>query len=142
MAEIPLELHEHINEALIPNTPLIGTVDSDGYPRISLRGSTCVYDEETIAFWERSGRGAKENLEDGAKVSVFFQKPELRESILPIAGVARFFGTVTIHTQGEIRDAVWNKILPAERERDPEKNGFAVLIAVERAENLAGQPLS
>ena len=50
MAKIPRGLHEHINQALFPNTPLIGTVGKDGFPRISLRGSTCVYDDDTIAF--------------------------------------------------------------------------------------------
>jgi hypothetical protein len=29
----------------------------------------------------------------------------------------------------------------AERQRDPERKGFAVLIKVERAEDLRGQPL-
>jgi len=93
MAKIPQALQQHINDALFPNTPLIGSVDRDGYPRISLRGSTCVYDDETIAFWERSFRSLNESIEDGAKISVFFQKPELRESLLPIAGVARFSST-------------------------------------------------
>jgi hypothetical protein len=141
MAKIPQALQQHINEALSPNTPLIGSVDRDGYPRISLRGSTCVYDDETIAFWERSFRSLNESIEDGAKISVFFQKPELRESVLPIAGVARFFGTASVHRSGPVRDRVWSIILEAERQKDPERKGFAVLIKVERAEDLRGQPL-
>ena len=141
MAKIPQALQQHINDALFPNTPLIGSVDRDGYPRISLRGSTCVYDDETIAFWERSFRSLNESIEDGAKISVFFQKPELRESVLPIAGVARFFGTASVHRSGPVRDRVWSIILEAERQKDPERKGFAVLIKVERAEDLRGQPL-
>ena len=141
MAKIPQALQQHINEALSPNTPLIGSVDRDGYPRISLRGSTCVYDDETIAFWERSFRSLNESIEDGAKISVFFQKPELRESVLPIAGVARYFGTASVHRSGPVRDRVWSIILEAERQKDPERKGFAVLIKVERAEDLRGQPL-
>jgi hypothetical protein len=141
MAKIPQTLQQHISDALFPNTPLIGSVDRDGYPRISLRGSTCVYDDETLAYWERSFRSLNESIEDGAKLSVFFQKPELRETLLPIAGVARFFGTATVHRSGPIRDRVWSIILEAERQRDPERKGFAVLIKVERAEDLRGQPL-
>ena len=141
MAKIPRALHEHIDAALFPNTPIVGTVDADGYPRISLRGSTCVYDGDTIAFWERSSGGVRQSIRDGAKICVFFQKPELRESLLPIAGVARFFGTATVHRDGPVREAVWSRILAAERERDPGKKGFAVLVAVERAEDLRGQPL-
>ena len=141
MAKIPRALHQHINDALFPNTPLVGSIDRDGYPRISMRGSTCVFDDETLAFWERSSAGLKESIEDGAKLTVFFQKPELRESVLPIAGVARFFGIATVHRGGSVRDKVWSIILEAERQKDPERKGFAVLIKVERAEDLRGQPL-
>ena len=141
MARIPKPLQQHINGTLFPNTPLVGSVDRDGYPRISLRGSTCVYDDETLAFWERSSAGLKESIEDGAKLTVFFQKPELRESLLPIAGVARFFGTAKVHRSGPVRDKVWSIILEAERQRDPERKGFAVLVKVERAEDLRGLPL-
>ena len=141
MATIPKPLHQHINDALFPNTPMIGSVDRDGYPRISLRGSTCVYDDETIAFWERSSGGVRESIDNGSKLAVFFQKPELRESLLPIAGVARFFGTAEVHREGPVRDKVWEIILEAERKRDPERKGFAVLVKIERAEDLRGQPL-
>jgi len=142
MAKIPQALHQHINEALFPNTPLVGSVDRDGYPRISLRGSTCVYDDETLAFWERSFAGLKESIETGAKLTVLFQKAELRQSVLPIAGVARFFGTAEVHRTGAVRDKVYSLILEAERQKDPEKKGFAVLIRVERAEDLRGAPLA
>lgn len=141
-AKIPQALHQHINDALFPNTPLVGSVDRDGYPRISMRGSTCVYDDHTLAFWERSAAGLKESIEDGAKLTVFFQKPELRQSVLPIAGVARFFGTAKVHRSGPIRDKVYGLILEAERQKDPEKKGFAVLIELERAEDLRGAPLA
>ncbi|WP_428098919.1 hypothetical protein [Candidatus Rariloculus sp.] len=140
MAKILTALHAHINDALWPDTPLVGTVDADGYPRISLRGSTCVFDDETLAFWERS-RGGVSDIADGDKIMVFYQKAELRQSLLPIAGVARFFGTATVYKDGPLRDQVWNKILQAERDRDPERKGFAVLVKVERAEDLRGGPL-
>jgi hypothetical protein len=142
MAKIPQALHQHINEALFPNTPLVGSVDRDGYPRISMRGSTCVYDGDTLAFWERSFAGLKESIETGAKLTVFFQKPELRQSILPIVGVARFFGTAEVHKSGPGRDKVYALILEAERQKDPEKKRFAVLLRVERAEDLRGAPLT
>ena len=54
MAKIPHALEQHINDALAPNTPLIGSVDRDGYPRISLRGSTCAYDDEASVDQRRS----------------------------------------------------------------------------------------
>ena len=142
MAKIPAQLHQHINDALYPDTPLVGTVDADGYPRISYRGSTCVFDDDTIAFWDRGTGGVPKSIDDGAKVAVLFQKPELRESLLPMAGTARFYGIASVYYDGPIREQVWEKILEEERERDPDKNGFAVLVRVERAEDLVGDPLA
>ena len=34
----------------------IGTVDKDGQPQVSLKGSVTVYDSETLAYWERAKR--------------------------------------------------------------------------------------
>jgi len=34
-----------------------------------------------------------------------------------------------------------SRLVQPEKDRDPEKKGYAVLIAVERAEDLAGEPL-
>jgi hypothetical protein len=36
---------------------------------------------------------------------------------------------------------VWERLIPPERQWDPDRKGWAVLIQVERAEDLLGQPL-
>jgi hypothetical protein len=36
---------------------------------------------------------------------------------------------------------VWKRLVQPGKDRDPEKKGFAVLITVERAEQLDGAPL-
>jgi hypothetical protein len=73
---------------------------------------------------------------------VFLRKPQLREAgILPKGGVARFYGTAKVHKSGEVYDRVWERLVQPEKDRDPEKKGYAVLIRVERAEDLDGQPL-
>jgi hypothetical protein len=46
------------------------------------------------------------------------------------------------YKSGPVYDEVWRRLVQPEKERDPEKKGYAVLIAVERAEDLAGQPLA
>ena len=76
------------------------------------------------------------------KLTVFLRKPQLREAgILPKGGVARFYGTAKIHRSGPVYEEVWTRLVQPEKERDPDKKGFAVLIEVERAEDLDGQPL-
>src|SRR5712691_13115760 len=144
MAKIPKILHEHINNAAFSdNVCLIGTVLPNGFAQVTPRGSTMVFDEEHIALWERGKGSTNANLKDGTKVTVFFRKPALRESgVLPKGGIARFYGVAKLHTSGPAYEEVWNRLVQPEKERDPQKKGFAVLIQIERAEDLDGTPLA
>ena len=143
MATIPKALHEHIDTAFPANVCLVGTVLPSGYAQITPRGSTMVLDDDHIALWERGKGSTNANLHDGSKVTVFFRKPALRESgLLPKGGIARFYGTAKIVKSGPAYEDVWRRLVQPEKDRDPDKKGFAVLIAVERAEDLDGQPLN
>ena len=51
------------------------------------------------------------------------------------------FGTAELHTEGDAYEQVWNNMVQQERDSDPDKKGFAVLIRVERSEDLRGQSL-
>jgi hypothetical protein len=139
---IPKVLHEHIDTAFPANVALVGVVQPNGYAQISPRGSTMVYDEQHLALWERGKGSTNKLLQDGTKVTVFLRKPQLREAgILPKGGVARFYGTAKLHRSGQAYDKVWQKLVQPEKDRDPEKKGYAVLIKIERAEDLDGEPL-
>ncbi len=147
MTKIPKALHDYINTAFPQNVCLLGTVRADGFANISPRGSTQVFDDETLALWDRGGRASSEALEDGAKLTVYYRNMALSavarggNGLLPAGGVARFYGTAELHTEGEAYEQVWDNMVQQERDSDPDKKGFAVLIRVERAENLRGQPL-
>jgi hypothetical protein len=139
---IPKALHEHIDTAFPANVCLVGLALPDGYAQITPRGSTMVYDDQHLALWERGKGSTNAQLRDGAKVTVFFRKPALRESgLLPKGGIARFYGVAKIHKAGQAYDRVWQKLVQPEKDRDPQKAGYAVLIRVERVEDLDGQPL-
>ena len=143
MATIPKALHEHIDTAFPANVCLVGTVLPSGFAQITPRGSTMVLDDDHIALWERGKGSTTANLRDGSKVTVFFRKPALRESgLLPKGGIARFYGTARVVKSGPQYEEVWRRLVQPEKDRDPEKKGFAVLIAVERAEDLEGQLLN
>ena len=143
MAKIPAVLHEHINTAFPANVVLVGSTLPSGYAQISPRGSTMVYDDEHLALWERGRGTTTANLRDGSKLTFFLRKGQLRESgLLPKGGVARFFGVAAIHKSGAIYDEVWRRLIQPEKDRDPQKKGFAVLIKVERAEDLDGEALT
>ncbi len=142
MAIIPKVLHEHIDTAFPANVCLVASVLPNGYAQVSPRGSTMVFDDEHLALWERGKGSTTANLTNGTKLTVFLRKPQLREAgVLPKGGVARFYGTAQIHRSGPIYEEVWTRLVQPEKDRDPHKNGFAVLIKVDRAEDLDGQPL-
>lgn len=141
MATIPKALHEHINTAFPTNVAQIATVLPNGFAQVTMRGSTMVFDDDHLALWERGQGTTTDNLHDGSKVTVFFRKPELRATILPKGAVARFYGTAKIHKSGPIYEKVWEKLIKPEKDRDPDKKGFAVLIKIDRAEDLSGDAL-
>ena len=142
MATIPKALHEHINTSYPQFVCLVSAVLPNGYPQVTVRGSTMVYDDDHIALWERGRGSTNAAIQDGTKVTVFFRKPPLRESgLLPRGGVARFYGTAQVHKSGSIYDKVWEQLIEPEKKSDAEKKGYAVLIKIERAEDLGGNPL-
>ena len=143
MAKIPKVLQEHINTAFPAHVCLVGSVLPNGFAQVTPRGGTMVYDDEHIALWERGKGSTSANLKDGAALTVFFRKPQLREdAILPKGGIARFYGRAKIHKSGPVYEKVWERLVQPEKERDPNKAGFAVLIEIERAEDLDGAPLT
>ena len=140
---IPKVLQPHINTAFPANVCLVGSVLPNGYAQVSPRGSTMVFDDTRIALWERGKGSTNENLTEGTPLTVFFRKPQLREEgVLPKGGIARLYGHARIYRSGPIYDEVWRRLVQPEKDRDPEKKGHAVLIEIERAEDLDGQPLA
>ena len=142
MAKIPKVLQPHIDTAFPANVCLAGSVLPSGFAQITPRGGTMVFDDQHIALWERGKGSTSANLKDGTVLTVFFRKPQLREEgILPKGGIARFYGRAKIHKSGPVYEKVWERLVQPEKDRDPNKAGFAVLIEVERAEDLDGEPL-
>ena len=142
MAKIPKALQEHINGAFPDYVLLVGSVQPDGYAQMTPRGSTMVYDDEHLAIWERGRGSTNAAIHDGTKLSFFFRKRDLREAgILPKGGIARFYGTAKVHKSGQVYDEVWRRLIEPEKKGDPEKKGFAVLVKIERAEDLTRDAL-
>jgi hypothetical protein len=142
VATIPKALHEHINTAFPAHVCLVATVLPNGFAQVTPRGSTMVFDDDHLALWERGKGSVNANLKDGTKVTVFLRKPPLRESgLLPKGGIARLYGTAKVHKSGPVYDEIWKRLIQPEKDRDPEKKGYGVLIKIDRAEDLDGAPL-
>jgi len=141
MGTIPKKLQEPINTAFPANVCLIASVLPTGFAQVTARGSTQVYDDDHISLWERGKGSTTDAMADGAKVTVFFRNGALRETLLPKGGIARLYGTAKIHKSGAVYEKVWERLIKPEKDRDPDKKGWAVLIKIDRAEDLSGDPL-
>lgn len=120
------EMSQLINNALTNRTPcMLTTVLPDGYPNPSFRGSMMVFDEQHLAYWDRSLRGAIASIEHNPKVAMLFRDPVSRKSW-------RFYGDAELHRDGALREQVMARTPQPELDADPERKGVAVLIKVVR----------
>ncbi|HEX3862923.1 MAG TPA: pyridoxamine 5'-phosphate oxidase family protein [Stellaceae bacterium] len=143
MTTIPKVLQPHIDTAFPANVCLLGSVLPSGFAQVTPRGGTMVFDDQHIALWERGKGSSAANMRDGTPLTIYFRKPQLREEgILPKGGIARFYGRAKLHKSGPVYEEVWRRLVQPEKDRDPNKGGFAVLIEIERAEDLDGAPLA
>jgi len=128
-----------ISEPCLPG----GTCLPTGFAQISPRGSVQIYDDDHISFWDRGGGSTAAGLIDGSKVTIYFHNPELMPAgVLPAGGIARFYGEAAIHKDDPIAQRIWDHLVQPEKDRDPERKGSAVLVRVERSEDLLGRPLA
>ena len=120
---------------------LIGTIGKDG-PNISPKGSMIVFDDNHLAYWERSKRKALENVQYDPRVVVIYSNMKmLRDG--PIKAPAwRFYGTATVHESGPVKDQIFAKLLKREQEHAGADTGVGVLITLARAETLRGDPIN
>ena len=116
---------------------LLGTADANGAPQISPKGSMLVLDAGRLAYWERSGRTALANLRANRRAVVYYRNPAASERF-PNGAVWRFYGEATVLTDGAERDAVYQRVIPPEQEKDPDRKGAAVIISVDRITDLGG----
>lgn len=134
--EITEEMAESVNTALANRVPcLLATAGADGWPSMGYRGSMMVFDDANLAYWERSYKDGIAHIRENPQVLVMFRNPETRQAW-------KFYGTATIHEAGDTREAVWDKTVEQERNADPEKKGFGVVIALDRITNYGGAVMS
>jgi uncharacterized protein len=118
---------EEINNALANGNPcLLATAGEDGEPDVAFRGSMMVYDEQHLAYWERSRIESLENLRFNPKICVFFRNPKERDHFW------RFYGVATLYEEGEMRQKIMDRVVERELASDPERKGYGVLIKVTR----------
>jgi general stress protein 26 len=128
------KFEENVNQALADGKPcLLVSADKDGHPDIAFKGSMMVFDQEHMAWWERSLAEQIVQVEQNPHVAVLYRNAEK-------GMLLRFYGDATIHKTGPIRDQIMSKTVAAELEKDPERKGFGVLLRIDRV-RLMGKTL-
>ena len=138
---ISQKIRDMIRAAWDDGSPcLLATAGPNG-PNISPKGSMIVFDDEHLAYWERSKRQALENLGHDQRVAVIYANFKAQRDGVLESGFLRFYGTATLHESGPIREAIFQKLLPREQTHAGADKGIGVLIKIERAADVRGKPL-
>jgi uncharacterized protein len=136
MISISDQMKELIDNALANGSPcILATVSADGEPDIGYKGSMMVFDNESLAYWERTKRVHMKNVKENPRVIVLFRDAKTKAAW-------RFHGTATMHESGPIRDQVMTRTVKDELDKDPERKGAAVVIRLDKITNMGGQVLS
>jgi hypothetical protein len=110
-------------------------------PNIGPKGSMIVFDDQHLAYWERTKRGALDNLGYSKKVCVLYANMKAQRDKVIEMGFLRFFGTAELHEEGPMREAIFAKLLPREQTHVGADTGIGVLIKLERATDMRGREL-
>jgi len=119
---------------------LLATVGPEG-PNITPKGSMIVFDDQHLAYWERTKRAVLDNLGLEKRVCVMYANFKAQRDGVLESGFLRFFGTVELHESGPIREAIFQKLVPREQTHAGAENGIGVLIRIEKAIDVRGKPL-
>lgn len=126
------EIRDHINGALVSGNPVVmASVDAEGRPRLSFRGSTQVVGKDQLGVWMRNAEGSTlTSVRQNPNVALMYRHPAQRV-ILQFAGRARV-------AQGAERDRIYDAAPEIERNADPEKKGVGVIIELDTVQGLLG----
>lgn len=130
-----------INNAWEEGYPcLLATVGPAG-PNISPKGSMLVFDDNHLAYWERSKKVALENLAHDRRVVVMYANFKAQRDGALDSGFLRFWGTAELYESGPIHQAIFAKLTKREQEHVGADTGIGVLVKITKANDLRGKPI-
>jgi uncharacterized pyridoxamine 5'-phosphate oxidase family protein len=106
-------------------TGLVAT-SNDGQPDVALKGSLMIWDKDHLAWWERAKRETHAALASNPRVAVLVRNPIRDRRTL------RFYGTAHIVNDPDLRERVWERVHPIEKDMDKGKQGVAVIVRIDR----------
>ena len=115
-------------------TAVVGYVKADGSPSLSFRGSLLVLGPQQLGFWSRTvDSGVPAEVAERPAVSILYYSGGARPGppYLSIKGKAK--------ADPSANDAVWDGMVQAERDFDPERKGVAVVVEVDQVDGMGAE---
>jgi len=106
------------------STGLVAT-SNDGQPDVALKGSLLVWDADHLAWWERGRAETEAGVRSNPLVAV------LVRNVTRDKRTIRFYGEAQI-VDDAMRERIWERVIQVEKDTDPEKQGVAILVRVDR----------
>ena len=120
---------------------LLGTNGEHG-PNVSPKGSMMLFDDQHLAYWERSKKQALANLQHDNRVVVIYSNMQAQRDKVLESGILRFYGTAELHESGPMHDAIFARLNERESTHVGADTGVGVLIKIDRAEDVRGKSIS
>ncbi len=135
------KLRNLINNAWVDGCPcLMATMGPDG-PNISPKGSLIVFDDEHLAYWERSKRKALENLNWDKRVVFMYANFKAQRDGIVESGFLRFWGKAELHESGPVHQEIFAKLTKREQEHAGADTGIGVLVKIHKATDIHGHSI-
>ena len=126
-APLTFDLNQYadaVNNAYYNQAVCVIATSNVDEPDLALKGSFMIWDQDHLAYWERAVNETLAAIRANPRVAVLARPKG--------ASPLRFYGAASVVEDPAQRDAVYARVIPEEQGRDPEKNGLAVLIKVDR----------
>src|SRR5882762_5138810 len=95
---------------------------NDGQPDVALKGSLMVWDADHLAWWERGRAETEAGVRANPRVAVMVRNLTRDKRTI------RFYGEARIVEDADLRQQIWDRVIPVEKDTDPEKQRVAVLV--------------
>ena len=127
MIELTDEMREKIGNALDDGFPVVtSSVNPDGQPTISFYGSTQVFSSDQLAIWVRPRPGGlTDRIQQNPKMAFLYRNPTERLGW-------QFHGRAKLVEDPDVAKQVYDNSPERERNSDPDREGRAILIDVDR----------
>ena len=130
-----------INNAWDDGYPCLVATNGSLGPNITPKGSMVVFDDQHLAWWERSKRAALDNLTHDPRVCIMYANFQAQHDKVLESGFLRFFGSVVLHESGPVRDKIFSMLLPREQTHVGADTGIGALVRIEKAVDIRNKPI-